>query len=85
VLTSLHESCTPAETVEVRVEIWDGVFLHAGTPELNKTAVASRLPHYALKGDGAPRPYDLGESFEVGYGERLQLIQLNDDPTVATR
>ncbi len=85
VLKRLGETCAPGESLEIRIQLRDGIVVLPDQPERVHTIGSVEEPPHALVVRGEAQPYLLNQPFVVGYGEHLELVEQDVGTTVAAR
>jgi hypothetical protein len=73
VLRELKETCVAGERVELRLVIVDGVYRNPRAPQLAKATIPGSQKVYSLLIDGKKVAYNPGETFDVGFGQTVEL------------
>ena len=73
VLRELKETCVQGERMELRLLIVDGVYRNPRTPQLAKATIPGSQKVYSLLIDGQKVAYNPGETFDVGFGQTIEL------------
>ena len=63
--------CQPGEVVRLSLRLVDGVFQSPLDPSLERVQEPTEAARYQLVVDGQARPFESGQSIEVGFGQQL--------------